>query len=88
MVKRLGVLAVLLLILTIVEIVFKPWMPGFLGSGYEWFWFLCFFTFGYLRMMAKEGYYRLLEERFRPSCRHDSSLYACILVVTSSATCR
>ena len=60
-----GVLAILPLILTIVEILFKPWMPGFLGSGYEWFWFLCFFTFGYLCMMTKEGYYRLLEERFR-----------------------
>ena len=59
-----GVLLAFPLLLTLVEVMLKPWMEGFLGSGYEWMWFLCFFFFGYMCMMAKEGYYRLLEERF------------------------
>ena len=59
-----GVLLAFPVLLSLVEIILKPWMPGFLGSGYEWMWFLCFFLFGYICMMAKEGYYRLLEERF------------------------
>ena len=59
-----GVLLVFPFVLTVVEWTLKPWMPGFLGSGYEWMWFLCFFAFGYACMTASEGYYRLLDRRF------------------------
>ena len=59
-----GVLLVFPIVLTTVEWALKPWMPGFLGSGYEWMWFLCFFAFGYACMMASEAYYRLLNLRF------------------------
>ena len=30
--------------LTFSEIVLKPWFPGFMGIGYEWFWFFGFFS--------------------------------------------
>ena len=53
-------------------------MPGFLGSGYEWFWFLCF----HLWVPLYDGQGRILSSlrrAFQGHRRHDSSLYACIL---------
>lgn len=58
----LGVFLIFPLILTIIEIIFKPWMAGFLGSGYQWFWYFLFFLFGYLCIICKERYYQILEE--------------------------
>jgi hypothetical protein len=37
-----GVFVLLPLVLTLTEVLFKPWFPGFIGVGYEWFWFLVF----------------------------------------------
>ena len=37
-------------------------MVGFLGSGYQWFWYFLFFLFGYLCIICKERYYQILEQ--------------------------
>ena len=58
----LGVFLIFPSILTIIEIIFKPWMVGFLGSGYQWFWYFLFFLFGYLCIICKERYYQILEQ--------------------------
>ena len=47
--------------LTVTEVLFKPWFPGYIGVAYEWFWFLVFFAFGYICIIAKEEYYRFIE---------------------------
>ena len=59
----LGILLILPLILSISEIIFKPWFPGYIGVGYEWFWFFVFFAFGYICIIAKEQYYDFLEKQ-------------------------
>ena len=59
----LGILLILPLILSISEIIFKPWFPGYIGVGYEWFWFFVFFAFGYICIIAKEQYYDFLENQ-------------------------
>ena len=56
----LGVILFIPFLLTIVEILFKPWIAGFLGSGYEWLWFFGFFIFGYGCMVAKTEYYSFI----------------------------
>ena len=48
-----GILLILPLILSLTEILFKPWFPGYIGVGYEWFWFFVFFAFGYICIIAK-----------------------------------
>jgi hypothetical protein len=58
-----GVLLILPLILSLTEILFKPWFPGYIGVGYEWFWFFVFFAFGYSCIIAKEYYYNFLENQ-------------------------
>ena len=58
-----GIMILLPSMLTISEIVFKPWFPGFMGIGYEWFWFFGFFLFGYACIIAKQEYYQFLERR-------------------------
>ncbi len=58
-----GVLLILPLILSLTEILFKPWFPGYIGVGYEWFWFFVFFAFGYICIVAKEYYYNFLENQ-------------------------
>ena len=58
-----GVFLLLPLVLVLVEIFFKPWFPGFIGVGYEWFWFLVFFAFGYACITAKDDYYEFIEKR-------------------------
>jgi len=57
-----GVFMIIPLLLSSVEILFKPWIAGFLGSGYEWLWFLGFFIFGYSCIIAKSEYYSFLEK--------------------------
>ena len=51
------------LALTVTEVLFKPWFPGYIGVAYEWFWFLLFFLFGYICITAKEEYYRFIESK-------------------------
>jgi hypothetical protein len=58
-----GIFVLLPLVLTFIEIIFKPWLTGFIGVGYEWFWFFGFFTFGYICITAKDDYYEFIEER-------------------------
>ena len=58
-----GIFLLLPLILTMTEILFKPWFPGFIGVGYEWFWFFVFFAFGYVCITAKDEYYEFIENR-------------------------
>ena len=57
-----GVLLILPLILSLTEILFKPWFPGYIGVGYEWFWFFGFFAFGYICITAKDEYYEFIEK--------------------------
>lgn len=58
-----GILFILPFTLTITEILFKPWFPGYIGVGYEWFWFFVFFTFGYICIIAKEQYFGFIETK-------------------------
>ncbi|MEL0267739.1 MAG: acyltransferase family protein [Euryarchaeota archaeon] len=58
-----GIFILLPLILMLTEIIFKPWFPGFIGVGYEWFWFFVFFAFGYVCITAKDEYYEFIENR-------------------------
>ncbi|MEC7681316.1 MAG: acyltransferase family protein [Candidatus Thermoplasmatota archaeon] len=58
-----GIFILLPLILVLTEIIFKPWFPGFIGVGYEWFWFFVFFAFGYVCITAKDEYYEFIENR-------------------------
>ncbi|MEC7436171.1 MAG: acyltransferase family protein, partial [Candidatus Thermoplasmatota archaeon] len=58
-----GIFILLPLILALTEIIFKPWFPGFIGVGYEWFWFFVFFAFGYVCITAKDEYYEFIENR-------------------------
>ena len=60
---NLGILFILPFILTSTEILFKPWFPGYIGVGYEWFWFFVFFAFGYICIIAKEQYYDFIEAK-------------------------
>jgi len=60
---NLGILFILPFTLTTTEILFKPWFPGYIGVGYEWFWFFVFFTFGYICIIAKEQYYDFIETK-------------------------
>ncbi|MDP6866632.1 MAG: acyltransferase family protein [Candidatus Poseidoniaceae archaeon] len=57
----LGIFIVLPLILTLTEIMFKPWFPGLIGIGYEWFWYLVFFLFGYICIISREEYYTFID---------------------------
>ena len=58
-----GPLVVMPLLLTMTEVVFKPWFPGYIGVAYEYFWFLVFFAFGYMCIIAKEEYYAFIESK-------------------------
>ena len=58
-----GILFIFPLLLVLTEIIFKPWFPGFIGVGYEWFWFLVFFLFGYTCIIAREEYYNFIETK-------------------------
>ena len=58
-----GILFILPFILTTTEILFKPWFPGYIGVGYEWFWFFVFFAFGYICIIAKEQYFDYIESK-------------------------
>ena len=60
--KNSGTLLMLPILLVITEVVFKPWFPGYIGVGYEWFWFFVFF-FGYACIVAKDQYYNFIEKQ-------------------------
>ena len=61
--KNSGTLLMLPILLVITEVVFKPWFPGYIGVGYEWFWFFVFFLFGYACIVAKDQYYNFIEKQ-------------------------
>ena len=50
-----GSLVLMPLALTVTEVLFKPWFPGYIGVAYEWFWFLLFFLFGYICITARKS---------------------------------
>ena len=56
----LGIFILFPTMLTITELLFKPWFPGFIGIGYEWIWYLVFFIFGYICIVSRELYYSFL----------------------------
>ena len=58
----LGIFVLLPILLSIPELAFKPWFPGFIGIGYEWFWYLVFFLFGYMCIVAKDTYYQFIDK--------------------------
>ena len=58
-----GPLVLMPMLLTMTEVVFKPWFPGYIGVAYEYFWFLLFFAFGYMCIIAKEEYYAFIESK-------------------------
>ncbi|MBD60685.1 MAG: hypothetical protein CMB03_02305 [Euryarchaeota archaeon] len=60
--KGIGAFVLMPLLLTMTEVFFKPFFPGYIGVAYEWFWFLLFFAFGYVCITAKEEYYRFMED--------------------------
>ena len=60
--RGIGIFILLPLLLTFTEILFKPWIIGFIGVGYEWFWFFGFFAFGYICITAKDEYYEFIEK--------------------------
>ncbi len=41
---------------------FKPWFPGLIGIGYEWFWYLVFFLFGYICIISRDEYYTFIDK--------------------------
>ncbi len=55
-----GIFVLFPLLLTLTELVFKPWFPGFIGIGYEWIWYLMFFIFGYICIVSRDLYYKFL----------------------------
>ena len=56
----LGIFILFPTLLSITELMFKPWFPGFIGIGYEWVWYLVFFLFGYICIISREQYYEFL----------------------------
>ena len=56
----LGIFILFPTLLSITELLFKPWFPGFIGIGYEWVWYLVFFLFGYICIISREQYYEFL----------------------------
>jgi len=56
----LGIFILFPTLLSITELLFKPWFPGFIGIGYEWVWYLVFFLFGYICIISRDQYYEFL----------------------------
>lgn len=57
----LGIFILFPTLLTITELMLKPWFPGFIGIGYEWVWYLAFFLFGYICIISRDRYYEFLD---------------------------
>jgi len=58
---KLGPLLVLPVILSISDVILKPIMGEAIGFGYEWFWYLLIFFFGYLFVIDKERYFNFID---------------------------
>ena len=58
---RLGPLLLLPLILSLSDVLFKPLMGEAIGFGYEWFWYLLTFLFGYIFIVNKEQYFEFID---------------------------
>ena len=57
----LGIFILFPTFLALTELLLKPWFPGFIGIGYEWFWYLVFFLFGYICIVSRELYYDFID---------------------------
>ena len=57
-----GLLLLLPIPLVLIELLLKPWMPGFIGTGYEFYWYLFFFVMGYLCITAGDAYWSSLHK--------------------------
>ena len=72
--------------LTITELLFKPWFPGFIGIGYEWVWYLVFFLFGYICIISREQYYEFLNTNRKLITACNNVAHHCVCCDTSSTT--
>ncbi|MGY8753621.1 MAG: acyltransferase family protein [Phycisphaerales bacterium] len=57
-----GLLLLFPIPLVLIELFLKPWMPGFIGTGYEFFWYFLFFVMGYLFIAAGEVFWQSLHK--------------------------
>lgn len=55
-----GILILIPLPLLLAEIIFKPYLHGHTGHGYEFWWYLVFFLLGFFLISAKEDFYNAL----------------------------
>lgn len=73
-----GLLLLMPLPLVFVEFITRPFLPGMVGLGYEFFWYLILFITGYLCIIAKEEFWESLEK-----IRGSSIVLGCVLMVLS-----
>ena len=71
-----GLLLVIPLPLIFVEFIIRPFLPGEVGLGYEFFWYLVLFVIGYLCITAKEEFWGSLEK-----IRKSSVVLGCLLML-------
>ena len=57
-----GLLLIMPLPLVFIEFLIRPFLPGVVGLGYEFFWYLVLFVIGYLCITAKEEFWESLEK--------------------------
>ena len=57
-----GLLFIVPIPIIMVELLVKPVSPGFIGGGYEFPWYLCFFIIGYLCITVNDAYWKSLDK--------------------------
>ena len=72
-----GLLLLIPLPLVVVEFVIRPFLPGEIGLGYEFFWYLILFSTGYLCIIAREQFWESLEK-----IRVSSIVLGCALMLS------
>ena len=72
-----GLLLLIPLPLVVVEFVIRPVLPGEVGLGYEFFWYLILFITGYLCIIAREQFWESLEK-----IRVSSIVLGCALMLS------
>ena len=60
--KGIGILFIMPIPLVLIEILMKPWARGFIGTGYEFPWYLLFFILGYTCMSAKDQFWEMMDK--------------------------
>ena len=70
-----GLLLIMPLPLVFVEFLIRPFLPGVVGLGYEFFWYLVLFVIGYLCITAKEEFWESLEK-----IRGSSMVLGCVFM--------